>query len=120
MFLALVRPVGDSTRRQRKVTLATAQSVPHGVTEKYKREQMKATGPKKSFLTVEEWKEEIFQKVQPEHREILRSIVEEYKEVFPDRLPKGHPPKRDIEHHIETVPGVEPPSRPPYRLGPAE
>ena len=81
---------------------------------------MKATGPKKSFLTVEERKEEIFQKVQPEYRDTLRSIVEEYKEVFPDRLPKGHPPKRDIEHHIETVPGAEPPSRPPYRLGPAE
>ena len=38
VFLALVRPVGDSTRRQRKTTLATAQSVPHGVTEKFKRE----------------------------------------------------------------------------------
>ena len=120
VFLALVRPVGDSTRRQKKTTLATAQIVPHGVTEKFKREQMKATGPKKSFLTVEERKEEIFQKVQPEYRDTLRSIVEEYKEVFPDRLPKGHPPKRDIEHHIETVPGAEPPSRPPYRLGPAE
>ena len=51
VFLALVRPVGDSTRRQKKATLATAQTVPHGVTGKFKREQMKATGPKKSFLT---------------------------------------------------------------------
>ena len=102
------------------MTLATAQSVSHRVTKKYKREQMKATGPKKSFLRVEERKEEIFQKVQPEYRDTLRNIVEEFKEVFPDRLPKGHPPKRDIEHHIETVPGAEPPSRPPYRLGPAE
>ena len=81
---------------------------------------MKAVGPTKSFLTVEERMEEIFQKVQPEHRDILRSIVGEHKEVFPDRLPKGHPPKRDIEHHIETVPGVESPSPTPYRLGPAE
>ena len=78
---------------------------------------MKVVGPKKSFLTVEERKEEIFQKVQPERRDILQRIVDEYKEVFPDRLPKGHPPKRDIEHHIETIPEAEPPSRPPYRLG---
>ena len=81
---------------------------------------MKATDPKKSFLTVEERKEEIFQKVQPEYRETLCSIVEEFKEVFPDRLPKGHPPKRDIGHHIKIVLGAESPSRPPYRLGPAE
>ena len=81
---------------------------------------MKAVGPKKSFLTVEERKENIFQKVQPEHRDILQSSVDEYKEVFSNKLPKGHPPKRDIEHRIETVPGAEPPSRPPYRLGPAE
>ena len=81
---------------------------------------MKATSPKKSFLTVEERKEEIFQQVQPEHRDTLRSIVAEFKEVFPNRLPKGHPPKRDVEHHIETIPGAEPPSQPPYRLGPAE
>ena len=43
VFLALVRLVGDSRRRQKKTTLATAQTVSHGVTEKSKREQMKAT-----------------------------------------------------------------------------
>ena len=71
-------------------------------------------------MIVEERKEEIFQKVQPEHRETLHSIVEEFKEVFPDRLPKGHPPKRDVEHQIKNIPGAEPPNRPPYRLGPAD
>ena len=30
------------------------------------------------------------------------------------------PPKRDIVHEIRTEEGVKPPSRPPYRLGPAE
>ena len=78
---------------------------------------MKATDPKKSFLTVEERKEEIFQQVQPEYRDTLQSIVAEFKEVFPDRLQKGHPPKRDVEHHIEAIPGAEPPSQPPYQLG---
>ena len=81
---------------------------------------MKATGPKKSFLTIEESKEEIFQQVRPEYRNTLCSIIAKFKEVFHDRLPKGHPPKRDVEHHIETILGVEPPSRPPYRLGPTE
>ena len=81
---------------------------------------MKAIDPKKSFLTVEERKEEIFQQVQPEYRDTLCNIVAEFQEVFPDRLPKGHPPKRDVEHHIETIPGAKPPRRPPYRLGPTE
>ena len=52
---------------------------------------MKATGLKKSLLTIEERKEENFQQVQHQYRETLRSIVAKFKEVFPDRLPKGHP-----------------------------
>lgn len=121
-FLAIVRAVGKNERRPAPEhgSLAAVDTMSHGITEKVKREHMRAVGPKKSFLTVEERKEEIFQKVAPEFRETLRGIVNEYKEVFPDKLPKGRPPKRDVEHHIETVPGVEPPSRPPYRLGPAE
>ena len=35
-------------------------------------------------------------------------------------MPKGRPPKRDIVHEIRTEEGAKPPSRPPYRLGPAE
>ena len=44
--------------------------------------------------------------MQPEYRDTLRNIVDEYKEVFPDKFSKGNAPKRDIEHHIETVPGA--------------
>ena len=33
---------------------------------------------------------------------------------------KGRPPKRDAEHDIQIEEGSKPPSRPPYRLGPAE
>ena len=36
VFLALVRPVGDSMRRQKKTTLVAVQAMPHGVTEKFK------------------------------------------------------------------------------------
>ena len=81
---------------------------------------MKATGPKKSFLIVDERKEEIFQQVQPKYRDTLCNIVVEFKEVFLDRLPKGHPPKRDVKHHIETIQGAEPCSQPPYQLGPSK
>ena len=50
----------------------------------------------------------------------LKELVDEFKDVFPDTLPKGRPPKKDIVHEIRTKEGAKPPSRPPYRLGPAE
>ena len=46
--------------------------------------------------------------------------MDEFKDVFPDTLPKGRPPKRDIVYEIRTRGGRKPPSRPPYCLGPAE
>ena len=81
---------------------------------------MKASGPKKEFLSVKEREEEILERVQPEFRGKLREIVDEYHDVFPEKLPKGRPPKREIEHSIETDPEAQPPNRAPYRLGPAE
>lgn len=43
-------------------------------------------------------------------------LLEEFKEVFPDELPKGLPPKRSIDFEIELVPGAAPPCKAPYRL----
>ena len=59
-------------------------------------------------------------KVSPDVRGKLRELVDEFKDVFLDILPKGRPPKRDIVHEIRTEEGTKPPSRPPYRLGSAE
>ena len=56
----------------------------------------------------------------PSVREQLRSTLEEFREVFPDRLPYGPPPKRIIDHEIDTTPGVTPPHKSPYRLSNAE
>lgn len=46
----------------------------------------------------------------------FQKILEEYKEVFPEELPKGLPPKRSIDFEIELVPGAMPPCKAPYRL----
>ena len=83
---------------------------------------MRKTGPKKNFqfLSVEEREKQILEKVSPDVRGKLKELVDEFKDVFPDTLPKGRPPKRDIVHEIRTEEGAKPPSRPPYRLGPAE
>ena len=76
--------------------------------EKKKRLIMKEVGPKKGFLTVEEREKEVLFGVAPEQREKLREIIEDYRDVFPNTLPKGRPPRRDIVHEINTEPGAEP------------
>ena len=46
----------------------------------------------------------------------LRSLFDEFKDVFPKELPHNLPPRRGIEHKIEVLLGSQPPHRPPYRL----
>ena len=106
-------------QENRKVN-AAVKSESIGLTEGKKRDLMKKLGPKKRFLSVEEREEEILSRVDPGVRGKLKELVDEFKNVFPDTLPKGRPPKRDIVHEIRTKEGAKPPSRPPYRLGPAE
>ena len=116
VFLAVVW--GQETRGVN----AAVKSESIGLTEGKKRDLMRKTGPKRNFqfLTVEEREEQILHKVSPDVRGKLKELVDEFKDVFPDTLPKGRPPKRDIVHEIRTEEGAKPPSRPPYRLGPAE
>ena len=99
---------------------AAVKGEPIGLTEGRKRDLMKKQGPKKRFLTVEEWETEILERVNPEMRGKLKELMDEFKDVFPDTLPKGRPPKRNIVHEIHTKEGAKPPSRPPYRLSPSE
>ncbi|KAH9289786.1 hypothetical protein KI387_033903, partial [Taxus chinensis] len=42
-------------------------------------------------------------------------ILSEFADVFPGELP-GLPPPREIDFHIDLVPGAEPISRAPYRM----
>ena len=99
---------------------AVVKSESIGLMEGKKRDLMKKTGPKKRFLSVEEREQEILSRVDPGVRGKLKELVDEFKDVFPDTLPKGRPPKRDIIHEIRPEEGAKPPSRSPYRLGPAE
>ena len=51
---------------------------------------------------MKEREEQILVRVQPEFRGKYREIMDEYRDVFPIKLSKGRPPKREIEHAIET------------------
>ncbi|GJV02797.1 putative reverse transcriptase domain-containing protein [Tanacetum coccineum] len=55
----------------------------------------------------------------PERRIEDVPIVRDFPEVFPEELP-GLPPTRQVEFHIELIPGAAPVARAPYRLAPAK
>ncbi|GJV87994.1 hypothetical protein Tco_1531932 [Tanacetum coccineum] len=46
-------------------------------------------------------------------------IVQNFPEVFPKDL-SGFPPTRQVEFHIDLIPGVAPVARAPYRLAPSK
>ena len=46
-------------------------------------------------------------------------VVNEYPDVFPEKLP-GMPPDRDIEFVIDLVPGTAPIAKRPYRMAASE
>ena len=65
---------------------------------------MKETGPKKADVSIQEVIKAKVQEAEADVWEELKGILEEYKEVFPDKLPYGPPPKRIIDHEIEIAP----------------
>ncbi|XP_031106210.1 uncharacterized protein LOC116010851 [Ipomoea triloba] len=50
----------------------------------------------------------------------IRVVLDENKDVMPERLPKELPPRREVDHTIELEPGAKPPARAPYRMSPNE
>ncbi|XP_074555934.1 uncharacterized protein LOC141811777 [Curcuma longa] len=51
---------------------------------------------------------------------VVKSLLQEFDDVFPDEVPDGLPPLRGIEHQIDFIPGATIPNRPAYRSNPAE
>jgi Reverse transcriptase (RNA-dependent DNA polymerase) len=46
----------------------------------------------------------------------VNEFIKEFQDVFPQQLPNQLPPKRNIDHAIELIPGSEPPSKPIYQM----
>ncbi|XP_031378282.1 uncharacterized protein LOC116193680 [Punica granatum] len=51
---------------------------------------------------------------------VVKSLLEEFQDVVPDEIPSGLSPMRDIQHHIDLVPGAAIPSKAAYRMSPKE
>jgi hypothetical protein len=50
----------------------------------------------------------------------LIPFLKEFSDVFPDEIPHGLPPMRDMQHYINLVPRSMLPNKPTYRLNPKE
>jgi hypothetical protein len=46
----------------------------------------------------------------------IKQVLEEFPDVMPEKLPKNLPPRRRVDHAIEVMPGVAPPTKAPYRM----
>ena len=92
----------------------------HGMSEGTKRSINKRVGPKKDIITIVEREQEVLASVLVCHWDRLEHIIQDYRDVFPEKLPKGIPPTRAVEHTIKIEPSSKPSYRPPYQLGPAE
>ena len=79
-----------------------------GLTQGKKRDIMKKQDQKKRYLSVEEREAEILLRVDLGVRGKLNYLVDEFKDVFPNTLPKGRTPKRHIVHEIRTEEDAKP------------
>jgi hypothetical protein len=50
----------------------------------------------------------------------VAKVLEEYVDVIPNELPDGLPPKRDIPHYIDLIPGSSLPNQDSYRMSPTQ
>ena len=51
---------------------------------------------------------------------VVTTLLQKFKDVFPEEMSDGLPPKRGIEHQIDFIPGASIPNRPAYRSNPEE
>ena len=50
----------------------------------------------------------------------VKSVLQDFKDVFPEELPDHLPHMRDIQHAINFMPGATLPNLPHYRMSPTE
>ncbi|XP_015084310.1 uncharacterized protein LOC107027747 [Solanum pennellii] len=63
---------------------------------------------------------EIKPDVKIEVPDCVGELLKQYADVMPPELPKKLPPRRDIDHKIELLPGTVAPAQAPYRMAPKE
>ena len=90
------------------------------MTQQQKRDQMKLKGPVRKAPPIAETRKKLCSEAPRNVQKELHQLLEEFSDLFPEQLPKGRPPKREVEFEIKLEEGAVPPNKPPYRLSPKE
>ena len=124
VFLAIIRETNEAPPRKKankgSSVRAVHFAVAHYMSEGTRRSINKKEGPRKDIISVAEREQQVLDSVPICHREQLSHLIQQYRDIFPEQLPQGIPPKRVVEHSIKIEPGSKPSYQPPYRLGFAE
>ena len=88
--------------------------------QQQKRDQMKLKGPMHKAPPITETRKKLCSDMPCNVQKELHQLLEEFSNLFPEQLPKGRSPKREVEFEIKLEEGAIPPNKPPYRLSPKE
>ena len=79
------------------LALVLPKSVPaHGMTQQRKRDQMKLKGPVRKAPPIAETRKKLCSNAPRNVQKELHQLLEEFSDLFPEQLPKGRPPKREV------------------------
>ena len=81
---------------------------------------MKLKGVVRKAPPIAEIRKKLCSDTQRNVQKELHQLLEEFSDLFPKQLPKGRPPKWEVEFEIKLEKGAVPPNKPPYRLNPKE
>ena len=89
VLLAVVRPIRneDMPEANKKSKTKTRAGAAHGMTQGEKRQMLKESGPTKDTTTVKDTMKEMVEKADRAVRGELSKVLEEYGDIFPEKLP---------------------------------
>ena len=114
VFLAIVREINEAPpmkkSNKRSSGRAARFTAAHGLSEGNKRSINKREGPKKDIISVAEREQQVLESVPICHREKLGHMIQKYRDIFPEQLPKGIPPKGWLNIRLRSSLGVSLPT----------
>ena len=97
IFLAIIRETNEAPRMKKSNKRSSAHAAcfaaAHGMSEGTKRSINKKEGPRKDIISVAKREQQVLDSVPVCHWEKLGHLIQQYRDILPEHLPQGIPPK---------------------------